>query len=356
MQQALAWAERGRGAVEPNPLVGAVVVRAGQLVGAGYHERFGQAHAEVNALAAAGEQARGATLYVTLEPCCHFGKTPPCTRAVLAAGIARVVAALRDPFPPVAGQGVAELQAAGVVVEIGLLAADAVRQNAAYLTRLTRGRPYVTAKWAMTLDGKIATHTGHSQWISGLAARARVHEWRGQADAILVGAGTVRADNPQLTARPPGPRVATRVVLTQSGQLAPTGHLFQTAREVPVLLATAGAVDRAWERAGAEILPLRDLPTLFAEFGRRRWTNVFVEGGAGVLGALRAAGLIDAVRVLIAPLLVGGQAAPGPIGEPGADTLDLGTALVDTTVERIGADVLFSGSVRGAGPLLTAEG
>src|SRR5438067_647682 len=178
MRRALELAERGRGHVEPNPLVGAVVVRDGGVVGEGWHQRYGEAHAEVNALAAAGEAARGATLFVTLEPCCHYGKTPPCTDAVIAAGICRVVAALGDPFPLVAGKGADLLRAAGLAVEIGLGATEARRQNAPYLTLLGKGRPYVHAKWAMSLDGKIATATGDSKWISGAESRRGVHELR----------------------------------------------------------------------------------------------------------------------------------------------------------------------------------
>src|SRR5919197_3355884 len=206
MSRALELAERGRGFVEPNPLVGAVVVRDGRVVGEGWHRRYGEAHAEVNALAAAGEAARGATLYVTLEPCCHHGKTPPCTDAVLRAGVRRVVAAMADPFPQVAGQGVAQLRAAGVEVEVGVCEREARELNAPYLTLLAEGRPYVHAKWAMSLDGKIATRGGDSRWISGPASREVVHRLRGRVDAILVGAGTVRADDPLLTARPLGPR------------------------------------------------------------------------------------------------------------------------------------------------------
>src|SRR3954451_2333572 len=219
MRQALQLAERGRGVVEPNPLVGAVVVRGGVAVGEGWHQRFGGPHAEVHALAAAGDAARGATLYVTLEPCCHYGKTPPCTDAVLRAGIARVVAAMTDPFPQVAGQGVAILRAAGVDVETGTGEAEARRLNAPYLTLLGKGRPYVHAKWAMTLDGKIATAAGDSKWISGDASRRLVHDLRGRMDAIIVGAGTVRADDPLLTARPPEPRTPARIVLSTSGRL-----------------------------------------------------------------------------------------------------------------------------------------
>jgi len=252
MRRALQLAEQGRGFVEPNPLVGAVVVRDGRAVGEGWHQRYGQAHAEVNALAAAGDAARGATLYVTLEPCCHHGKTPPCTDAVLRSGVRRVVAAMYDPFPQVAGHGADLLRAAGVVVEVGLGEAEARRLNAPYLKLLATGRPYVHAKWAMTLDGKIATRTGDSKWISNEASRHRVHALRGRMDAILVGIGTALADDPQLTARPPGPRTPARIVLDSHGRLPPTSLLAQTARTTPVLVVTAGGPEqgRAQELRG----------------------------------------------------------------------------------------------------------
>ena len=239
--RALDLAERGRGYVEPNPLVGAVLVNDGRVVGEGWHERFGQAHAEINALARAGEAARGATCYVTLEPCCHVGKTPPCTDALIRAGVARVSAALEDPFPQVAGQGAQRLRAAGIPVGIGLCAREARRQNAPYLQLLRSGRPYVHAKWAMTLDGKIATRSGDSKWISNEASRRPVHELRGRMDAILVGIGTVLADDPMLTARPAGPRVATRVILDGRARLPLASQIVQTARVVPTLLVTASA-------------------------------------------------------------------------------------------------------------------
>ncbi len=241
MRKAVELAERGRGHVEPNPLVGAIIVRDGRAVGEGWHQQYGQAHAEVNALAAAGDAAHGATLYVTLEPCCHHGKTPPCTDAVLHAGIARVVAALADPFPLVAGQGAARLRSAGVAVEFGVCADLARRQNAPYLKLLAAGRPYIHAKWAMTLDGKIATRTGDSQWISSDASRRVVHELRGRMDGILVGIGTALADDPLLTARPPGPRTATRVILDAQARLPLDCRLVRTAREVPTLIATTPA-------------------------------------------------------------------------------------------------------------------
>jgi len=315
MRRALAEAERGRGGVEPNPLVGAVVVRGGRPVGVGHHARFGGPHAEVAAFEAAGDATRGATLYVTLEPCCHFGKTPPCTEAVLGAGIRRVVAAMTDPFPKVAGGGFARLVGAGLEVESGLLDTEARRLNAPYLKRVATGRPYVIAKWAMTLDGKTATASGDSRWISGARARALVHELRGRMDAILVGIGTVLADDPQLTARPPGLRRAARVVLDSAARLPLDSRLARTALEIPVWVAVterAGAERRAALAAlGCDIL---DLPgngsvpivPLLDELGRRSVTNLLVEGGSHVLGAFLDAGQVDAVDVYIAPIISGG--------------------------------------------------
>ncbi len=353
MRRALALAERGRGAVEPNPLVGAVVVRQGQVVGEGWHQRFGEAHAEVHALAQAGDAARGATLYVTLEPCCHHGKTPPCTDAVLRAGVTRVVAALEDPFPQVAGQGAARLRAAGVTVEFGLAAAEARRQNAPYLTLLGHGRPYVHAKWAMTLDGKIATRSGDSKWISSEASRRRVHELRGQMDGIIVGIGTALADDPLLTARPPGPRVACRVVLDSQARLPLEAQLVRTARSVPTLIATTAVEDSllAPLRAeGCEVLRLPadeagcpDVPALLEEFGRRRWTNVLVEGGGEALGSFLDARRIDEVHVYIAPRLVGGREAKMAVAGHGCERIADALALAECRVVTIDGDVYVHG-------------
>ena len=352
MRRALELAERGRGHVESNPLVGAVVVRDGKIVGEGWHEKYGQAHAEVNALTAAGGEARGATLYVTLEPCCHHGKTPPCTDAVLRAGVSRVVAALEDPFPQVAGQGAAILRSAGVAVDLGLCAAEARKQNAPYLTLLGKGRPYVHAKWAMTLDGKIATRTGDSKWISSEASRRVVHQLRGRMDGILVGIGTALADDPLLTARPPGPRTATRIVLDRQARLPVDAQLVRTARDVPAVVVRtcrdAPRVD-ALRSAGCEVLTCPqagkhvDLPGLLQEFGRRRWTNLLVEGGGAVLGSFLDSGLIDEVHVFIAPRLVGGERAKGPVGGDGFARLADSLALIDCRVEQIDGDLYFRG-------------
>ena len=361
MRRALEIAERGRGAVEPNPLVGAVVVRDGHAVGEGWHQKYGGAHAEVNALAAAGETARGATLYVTLEPCCHHGKTPPCTDAILRAGIARVVAAMSDPFPQVAGQGAAILRSAGIAVEVGLCEAEARLLNAPYLTLLAKNRPYVHAKWAMTLDGKISTASGESKWISGEASRRRVHELRGRMDAIVVGVGTVRADDPLLTARPPGPRTAARIILDSHLALPVTGRLVQTIADAPVMVATtlaAGAEDsKLLEAQGVEVLRLPSMgglpavKALLAELGLRRFTNILVEGGAAVLGSFFDTQAIDEFHVFIAPKVVGGADALAPVGGQGIERMAGALELAEWRVETIGTDVYLHGWTRTAASL-----
>jgi diaminohydroxyphosphoribosylaminopyrimidine deaminase / 5-amino-6-(5-phosphoribosylamino)uracil reductase len=343
MARALALAERGRGFVEPNPLVGAVVVRDGRLVGEGWHQRYGQAHAEVNALAVAGESARGAALYVTLEPCCHFGKTPPCTDAIIRAGVARVVAAMSDPFPQVSGKGAELLRQAGIVIEVGLCEAEARRLNAPYLKLLARGRPYVHAKWAMTLDGKIATRTGDSKWISNEASRRRVHELRGRMDAIVVGVGTVLADDPLLTARPPGPRTAVRVVLDHHGRTPTTSKLAQTARATPTWIVTTGEPALRLGALGCEVHSLPGVGALLDEMGRRRMTNVLVEGGASVLGSFLDAGAIDEVHVFVAPRLAGGAGAKTAITGTGVERIAEAFLLSPARIELIGDDVYLHG-------------
>jgi diaminohydroxyphosphoribosylaminopyrimidine deaminase/5-amino-6-(5-phosphoribosylamino)uracil reductase len=331
MRHALALAARGRGSVEPNPMVGAMVLDpAGRFVGEGWHQKFGGPHAEVFALAQAGERARGGTLVVTLEPCCHQGKTPPCTDAVLKAGVARVAVAMADPFPKVAGGGLSILRGAGLDVNVGLCEADAVALNAPYLKLLRTGRPWVHAKWAMTLDGKIATRAGDSRWISGEESRRRVHELRGRMDAVLVGRGTLVADDPLLTARPPGPRTPARVVVSASGELPPRCRLLDTAAEAPVIAYTAHP-DKlaAWAAAGAEVVAAETLDAVLADLGRRRFTNVLVEGGGGLLGSVLDARAADEFHVFVAPKLVGG-AGPSPVGGAGvakmADALQLDRA------------------------------
>ncbi len=362
MQRALRLAARAQGYVEPNPMVGCVLVRAGRIVGEGYHRRFGGPHAEVHALRQAGAAARGATAYVTLEPCCHHGKTPPCVDALLAAGVKRVVAAMRDPNPAVRGRGFRVLRAAGVQVEIGLLEAEALRLTAPFCKIIRTRRPWVLLKWAQSVDGRIATRAGDSRWISDEAARRHAHAVRGRVDAVIVGVGTVLADDPLLTCRlAPARRVATRVILDTHLRTPADAAVVRTARDVPTLVlcgraaATRRAVAarrRALERAGCEVVALRDsgeqkrrgshgqaqrarnrgghgqaqlarerdavsLGDALDELGRRQMTNVLVEGGASVIGAMLDEQLADELHVYIGRVLIGGQDALAAVGGVG---------------------------------------
>ncbi len=352
MSRALAEAAKGRGWVEPNPMVGAVVARDGAIVASAHHERFGGPHAEVLALAQAGEGARGGVLYVTLEPCCHHGKTPPCTDLVLASGVARVVAAMSDPFPQVAGQGLAILSEAGLDVSVGLEEAAARALNAPYLKRLFTGRPHVLAKWAMTLDGKAATASGDSRWISNETSRAVVHRTRGVMDAILVGVGTVLADDPELTARPPGPRVAARIVLDPEASIPLSSRLVNSARDTPLVIAVNERAPEESRRRltelGAEILSFMGggriaIGALLDELGRRGHTNLLVEGGGRVLGSFLDDAAVDAVDVFIAPLIEGGDHPRSPARGRGVDRMRLATRLERIQTEIHGADVRIQG-------------
>ena len=352
MRRALAEAVRGLGSVEPNPMVGAVVVSDSHLVGAGHHERFGGPHAEINALRTAGDSAHGATLYVTLEPCCHFGKTPPCTDAILAAGIARVVVAMSDPFPAVNGRGLSALKARGLPVETGCEAHSARLLNAPYLKRSFTGRPFVTAKWAMTLDGKTAAALGDSRWISSDQSRIRVHESRGRMDAILVGIATVESDDPLLTARPPGTRSPSRVVLDSAARLSLSSRLVKTARDVPVIVATterATSLERdQLARVGCDVITLPGcglvpIGPLLDELGRRGMTNVLVEGGGQVLGSFLDQGQVDAVDVFIAPILEGGDHARTAVRGRGLNLMRDAARLRGVELSEVGGDVRVRG-------------
>jgi len=354
MRRALELAAKGQGLVEPNPMVGCVIASGEQILGEGWHRQFGGPHAEVEALRAATANVDGATLYVTLEPCAHHGKTPPCVEAILGARPARVVVAMLDPFPEVSGRGVEQLRPAGIRVDVGLCEQEARTLNAPYLTLIERGRPWVIAKWAMTLDGKLATRTGSSRWISGSVSRQRVHALRRRVDGILVGSRTARLDDPLLTARPPGPRTATRIVLDSRARLAGGSKLIQTAAVAPVLVACgpqAAAEDiQRLQAAGCQVWGGegdrgRRLEALLAELGRRRMTNLLVEGGAYVLGAFFDRELIDEVQVFVAPKLVGGEAASSPVGGRGLADMTQAFGLETPTVEILEGDVLVRGRV-----------
>jgi len=357
MARAIALAACGEGAVEPNPMVGCVLVQRGEIVGEGFHERFGGPHAEIVALQQAGARAAGATAYVTLEPCCHHGKTPPCTQALIEAGVSRVVAAVSDPFPQVAGRGIAHLEAAGVTCDIGVRREEALWLMAPYRKLLATGRPWLIAKWAMTLDGKLATSSGDSHWISNEASRSVVHQLRGRVDAILVGSGTARADNPLLTARPADyadvRRIATRVVFDSSASLPLDSRLAKTARDVPVLIASSqDAPEDACHRlaeAGAEVWRCPDashtarLSALLEELGRRKMTNVLVEGGSRLLGTLLDMGTVDEVHVFIAPKIAGGEAAMSPIGGAGVQRMRDALRLREIAIEELAGDIYIHG-------------
>jgi len=360
MRRAIALAERGRGRVEPNPLVGCVIVRDNRIIGEGFHRKFGGPHAEIDALRRCSGSARGASVYVTLEPCCHHGKTPPCVDALVEAGVARVTAALRDPFPAVAGKGLRRLRQAGIEVHVGLCQAEAKMLNRAYLKLRRAHRPWVILKWAQSLDGKIATRDGTSKWISSVPARREAHRLRGQVDAILVGIETVLADDPLLTCRHVRPRrVATRIVLDSRLRLPENSRLVRTAGEAPVLVATTAAGARRargkrarLERAGCEVLvcPVQagrvKLEALLDELGRRELTNVLVEGGGRVLGAFFEQGLADEAVVFVAPkLMADAQARPALRGRGERDLAALAEHQV-LQVRRIGPDVMWQLLIR----------
>ena len=327
MRAALALARRGLGNAWPNPAVGCVLVKDGRVIGRGWTQPGGRPHAETEALRRAGEAARGATAYVTLEPCSHHGRTPPCCEALAEAGIARVVMAMRDPDPRVNGRGLAMLRGAEIAVEEGLLEAEARALNAGFFRRIQAGMPVVTLKLASTLDGRIATASGESRWITGEAARREVHALRARHDAILVGSGTVLADDPDLTCRIPGmERVPMlRVVADARLRTPPSARLVQSAGVAPVLIITAPghppAVQAPFMEAGADIVTVPahaagglDLPSLLRALGRRGVTRVLAEGGAGLAAALLRQGLVDRLAWFHAPAVMGSDGHPATEG------------------------------------------
>jgi diaminohydroxyphosphoribosylaminopyrimidine deaminase/5-amino-6-(5-phosphoribosylamino)uracil reductase len=362
MRRALELAARGIGAVEPNPPVGAVLVNDSlELIAEGWHQRFGGPHAEVEAITSAGSRAAGATLYVALEPCCHQGKTGPCSEAICQAGIRKVVAACRDPNPRVDGKGIAALRAAGVEVDEGLLAEEARDLMAPFRKLVLRHQPWVHGKWAMSLDGKIATPSGDSRWISNETSRALVHRLRGRMDAIIVGSRTAAVDDPLLTARPPGSRVATRIVLDSQAALDVNSQLVRTVGEVPLVVAASQQAPsenvRRLRDHGVEVLLLActapdgdegrpevgiDVGGLLAELGRRRFTNVLVEGGMRVLGSFFGSRQIDEYHVFIAPKVLGGERSPSAVGGVGLERVGLAAELRTVAVERLDGDVYIN--------------
>ena len=355
MREALRLASNGRGRTSPNPMVGAVLVKDGRIVGAGWHRKAGTEHAEIHALRMAGDLARGATLYVTLEPCSHTGRTGPCAQAVIEAGVRRVVAAMEDPNPLVRGNGFQMLREGGVEVSCGLLEEEARRLNEAFVVWVTEKRPFVTLKMAMTLDGKTATAGGESKWITGEAARLRGHVLRDENDAILVGIGTVLADRPSLTTRlPEGDGKNPLRVILDSKARTPLDVSMLKDGAAPVLIATTeGAPEenlRRLREAGAEILtagqgPSVDLPVLLRKLGERDICSLLVEGGSTVHFSFLSAGLADKVCAFIAPMLVGGRDAVPAVGGDGFSRLAVAARLTDIKTEMVGKDFCMSGYI-----------
>jgi diaminohydroxyphosphoribosylaminopyrimidine deaminase/5-amino-6-(5-phosphoribosylamino)uracil reductase len=348
MPRALALARKGEGRVEPNPMVGCVIVRNGRIIGEGYHRRFGGPHAEIEALESCTRNPRGATVYVTLEPCCHQGKTPPCTDALIRAGVARVVTPLRDPNPMVNGAGIRGLRAAGIAVHTGVLADEAAEVLAPFLTRVRLGRPYVIAKWAQSLDGVLVTPPGQSRWISCATSRHRVHQLRARVDAVLVGVGTVLADDPLLTARGvPLLRRAIRVVLDAGLRIPVSAKVVATAKATPTLLFTTARAARTRKartliRKGAELVACKAprgrlaLSDCLTHLHERDVTNLLVEGGPTVLSAMLGAQLVDEVWMFVAPRLIGGECQHRSLA-----SLVASVNPRSATVERSGDDLLL---------------
>ncbi len=353
MRRALELARKGSGRVEPNPMVGAVVVRDGKIIGEGWHRRYGGPHAEVTSLRKAGTRARGATLYASLEPCSpHPKKTPPCTDLILGSGISRVVAACPDPNPLVDGRGLSLLRKGGVKVRSGVLSKEARDLNRAFFKWQATGFPYVLSKWAMTLDGKIATHTGDSKWISSAASRTWLHSLRDEYQAILIGANTAVRDNPTLRGKKLRP---IRIILDTYARVPIDARVVKTAREQRTILAVSASASeeklRLLRRAGVEVIQLEilDLRILFEELARSGITKIMVEGGGEVHASVFEAGLSDEVCVFVAPKIAGGADARTPVEGRGVEKIFESAHLSDVTIDRIEDDVVIRGrTVSGA--------
>lgn len=354
MRRALKLAKKGEGFTNPNPLVGAVIVKNGEIVGEGFHALYGEHHAEINALFNAGEQAKDATMYVTLEPCSHHGKTPPCTKAIIKSGIKRVVIASNDPNPLVSGRGVKELQDAGIEVESGLLEEENKRLNEIFFHYIVKGRPFVILKTAMSADGKTATKTGDAKWITNEKSRRFVHELRHRVQAIMVGVKTVIADNPLLTARLPNKKVRhpIRIVLDTCAETPLESNVLKNTESTRTIVAvTKGANEEnieALKRKGAEVwvMPTKDghvdLQALVKALGEESIDSVLLEGGSFVNDSAFKAGIIQRFHLFIAPKIIGGDAAFTPVGGIGVNTVAEGAKLKRTNMETFDEDVLIT--------------
>ncbi len=356
MARALELARKGAGRTSPNPMVGAVIVKNGQVVGEGYHKKAGFPHGEIAALKKAGRKAQGADLYVNLEPCCHFGKTPPCTDAILAAGIRKVIVGMRDPNKLVSGKGVRKLRQKGIEVVTGVLGKECTRLNEVFIKFICTRRPFVILKTAVSLDGKIATSAGQSQWITGPKARQRVHQTRNEVDAIIAGAGTVVKDNPSLTTRlrkKLNVKHPVRVILDNENRVPLSANVFQNTDSQQVLYIAGKSLPvsrkKALTQKGVEVLSLKekkggvDLQHLMQVLGEKELTSVLIEGGGEVNASALEAGLVDKVMVFVAPVLIGGRDAPGPVGGHGVRRLEEALKIKNMSVTPIGNDWLLEG-------------
>ena len=356
MSLALDLAIRGRGMVEPNPMVGAVLVRENIVVGVGWHQRFGGFHAEIEALNQAGDKAFGSTLFVSLEPCSHHGKTPPCANAILNSGISKVFVAMRDPNPLVAGKGIAFLQSHGIQVEVGVGKEKAEFINAPFIKYHLHSKPFVIAKWAMSLDGKIATKFGESKWISNEKCREKVHQLRGLVDAILVGVGTVEIDDPMLNARPEGPRKQMRVVIDPKARISHSSRIVQSAKEFSTIIAVRENVSKELKvrlkNSGCELLELTSnnsdeiVDELLMLLGKKGIQNLLVEGGGKTLGSFFDASQVDEIQVYIAPFIIGGSDAISPVGGVGILEMAQRRKIASFAYEMIDDNILLSGRIK----------
>lgn len=350
MRRALNLAKKALGRTSPNPVVGAVIVDSdGKIVGEGYHKKAGLPHAEREALKMAGEKARGGTMFVTLEPCCHYGRTPPCTEAIIEAGIKKVVVAVRDPNPKVSGKGIEILKNAGIEVVEGVLEEEAALLNEKFFKYIKTGLPFIALKWAMTADGKIATKTGDARWVSGEKSRNFTHNLRNEYDAILVGARTLILDDPLLTCRIKGGRNPYRIILSASGNLPPNLRLFTLDREKNILITTNTNLASHVQQSFANIIVASkgdnkvNLKEAFFELTKLGITSILIEGGAQVHASILKEKLADKIYLFVAPKIIGGDKALGPVAELGINYLQEALPFKLQKVKRLGEDVLLEG-------------
>ncbi|TVM00527.1 MAG: riboflavin biosynthesis protein RibD [Candidatus Brocadia sp. WS118] len=353
MTLALELAEKGRGTVEPNPMVGAVLVKNGEILGKGYHQAFGEAHAEIHAIREGGKSCKGATLYVSIEPCAHYGKTAPCVDAIIKAEIAKVVITVIDPNPITSGKGIQKLKEAGIEVRLGVMEVQAKKLNAPFFKLMQTGLPYILVKWAMSLDGKIATYSGNSRWITSEESRVYVHKIRGQVDGILVGINTVVRDDPLLTCRLEGGRNPRRIIVDSNATLPLRSRLLNTIGESEIMVAvTKNAPQERIENlkhVGCKIIQTKDtggrvdFHELFRQLGEMKLTNILVEGGSRIITSMIEGHFADKIIVFIAPVIIGGEGALSPVLGKGIDMMGKAVKMSEINIKRFFNDIAVEG-------------